>query len=153
MCIDGKGEKKKNREQIWIKYSVSLIQPPHLWRLVSSYASEEIVSTSCWDKPENFAISSIVNLFDCSILLAVSIAAWFCPSENPDSRPSENPVSCPDFSPSEKPASYSAFRNFFSSNSLSYSKILILITSARFLERNSARIPSFMHSSTAHSTA
>ena len=77
---------------------------------------EEIVSTSCWDKPENFAISSIVNLFDCSILLAVSIAAWFCPSENPDSRPSENPdlcpsenpVSCPDFSPSEKPASYSA---------------------------------------------
>ena len=63
MCIDGKGEKKKNREQIWIKYSVSLIQPPHLWRLVSSYASEEIVSTSCWDKPENFAISSIVNLF------------------------------------------------------------------------------------------
>ena len=94
-------------------------------------------------------------------ILAVSIAAWFCPSENPDSRPSENPdlcpsenpVSCPDFSPSEKPASYSAFRNFFSSNSLSYSKILILITSARFLERNSARIPSFMHSSTAHSTA
>ena len=67
----------------------------------------------------------------------------------------EKPVSRPCFSPSEKPASrpasYSAFRNFFSSNSLSYSKILILMTSFRLWVRNSAKIPSRIHSSIAKS--
>ena len=79
--------------------------------------------------------------------LAVSIEF----SSIPYFSPSEKPASCPYFSPSEKPASYSAYRNFFSSNSLSYSKILILMTSFRLRVRNLAKIPSLIHSSTAKS--
>ena len=83
--------------------------------------------------------------------LAVSIEF----SSIPYFSPSEKPVSRPCFSPSEKPASrqasYSAFSNFFTYNSLSYSKILILMTSFRLWVRNSAKIPSLIHSAIAKS--
>ncbi|RGF75529.1 hypothetical protein DWZ38_06365 [Ruminococcus sp. AF31-8BH] len=51
------------------------------------------------------------------------------------------------------PASNSSFRKISSSHSRSYSNILIATTSALFARRNSRRIPSRMHSSTAFSTA
>ena len=62
-------------------------------------------------------------------------------------------VLMPSLNPSATPDSYSAFLSFRSSSSLSYSNILIEITSDLFARRNSERMSLRIHSSTASLTA